>query len=145
MRRPGPPPGIGAGVARVPRRGRGRGDAVTHRSQRGAATVLIVAMAGVLVLLGLAMVMVAAIVADQRRAQSAADLAALAGATTASRGGEACAAADAVARANGARIATCELIGREVTVEVVVDGPDWRGWSPALTAAARAGPAARAR
>ena len=48
--------------------------------QSGAATLLVMAMAGVLLLLGAALAVVTALVAAHRVAQAAADLAALAGA-----------------------------------------------------------------
>ena len=48
--------------------------------QRGSATLLVLAMAGVLLLVGSALGVVAAMVRAHRVAQSAADLAALAGA-----------------------------------------------------------------
>ena len=72
-------------------------------SERGAATVLAVALSGVLLLLGSALAVMAAMVADHRRAQASADLAALGGATALARGHDACAAAARVAQANGGR------------------------------------------
>lgn len=110
------------------------------RSTRGAATVLVVALTGVLLLLGTALGVVAGMITDHRRAQAAADLAALAGASTAADGGDACGAAAAVADANGAVLATCAVEGRDVRVQVTVAGPRWRGWGEDLEAEARAGP-----
>ena len=111
------------------------------RDQRGGATVLVVAMAGVLLLLGAAVALVIAVVAAHRSAQSAADLAALSGAHALSRGADGCAAATTAASANRARLSSCAVTGRVVEVWVQVDGPRWLGQSAELTALARAGPA----
>lgn len=110
---------------------------------RGAATVVAVALLGLLVLVAYALSVVAAIFAGHRTAQSAADLAALAGAEAAGPGGdEPCAAALAVAQANGARLKRCVVEGRGVLVTVAVTGPRWRGWEAGdLLAESRAGPA----
>ena len=59
--------------------------------ERGSATLLAVAMIGVLVLVGAALGVVGAMVHAHRVAQSAADLAALAGAEARGRGGDPCA------------------------------------------------------
>lgn len=114
--------------------------------QRGAATVLVVAMAGVLLLVGSATGVVAAIVVAHRKAQSAADLAALAGATAladpGSRGArDPCGAAGDVAAANHARLSSCVVDGEDVLVEVTVAGPHWLGQDRDLVGTARAGPA----
>lgn len=110
-------------------------------SQRGAATVVAVALAGVLLLVGAATGVVGAIVVAHRRAQAAADLAALAGAVAQGRGQDPCAAAAEVAGVNGAVVATCRVDGADVLVEVRVAGPRWLGQDRDLLAAARAGPA----
>ena len=109
-------------------------------AERGAATLLVVSFLGVLLLVGSALGVVAAMVVAHRTAQSAADLSALAGAGAAAEGGDACATAAATATANHARLDSCAVVGREVTVEVVVAGPDWLGQPHDLTARARAGP-----
>jgi secretion/DNA translocation related TadE-like protein len=111
-----------------------------RRSQRGAATLLVVAMSGVLLLLGAALGVVVAMVAAHREAQAASDLAALAAASSAGRGADACAAAERVARANGAMMITCRLDGFDATVTVTVLGPRLLGQSADLSATARAGP-----
>jgi secretion/DNA translocation related TadE-like protein len=109
--------------------------------QRGAATVLAVAMAGVLLLVGAAAGVVGAIVVAHRTAQAAADLAALAAASALARAaGDPCASAAAIAEDNGAALASCAVAGRTVEVEVVVDGPRWLGQDRDLSARARAGP-----
>lgn len=116
-----------------------------ERDERGAATVLVVAVTGMVLLLGSALGVVAAMLVDHRRAQSAADLAALAGADALADGGDACAAAGATAGANGADLTSCAVHGEDVVVEVRVTGPRWLGQTGDLEARARAGPAATAR
>ncbi|MFJ9313743.1 Rv3654c family TadE-like protein [Pimelobacter simplex] len=109
--------------------------------ERGAATVLAVAMAGVLLLVGAATGVVGAIVVDHRRAQAAADLAALAAAAAhADPGRHPCTTAARVATANGATLRSCRRDGPDVVVTVVVQGPRWLGQEGDLIASARAGP-----
>jgi secretion/DNA translocation related TadE-like protein len=112
-----------------------------RRDEAGAATLLVVAMSGVLLLVGLALGVVQAMVVAHREAQAAADLAALAGAAAAARGQEPCPAAEAVAAANGAALAGCTTAADDVRVAVTVPGPHWLGQDADLTAEARAGPA----
>jgi secretion/DNA translocation related TadE-like protein len=112
-----------------------------RRSERGASTLLVVSVAGLLLWLGAALGVVAAMVADHRTAQAAADLAALSAATRLAGGGDGCAEAAAVATANGASLTACSVDGREVRVAVEVAGPRWLGQTGDLTAEARAGPA----
>lgn len=112
--------------------------------QRGAATVLVVAMTGVLLLVGAGTGVVAAIVVAHRTAQAAADLAALAGATALAdpaRAGDPCAVAGEVATANAASLTSCTVEDRDVLVEVTVPGPRWLGQDRDLVGSARAGPA----
>jgi len=111
------------------------------RDQRGSATVLVVAMSGVLLLVGAALGVVAAMVLAHRVAQSGADLAALAGAQAAGRGSDACRAADRVADDNDVRLTGCSAQGRIVEVSVSAAGPHWLGQTADLSARARAGPA----
>jgi secretion/DNA translocation related TadE-like protein len=110
--------------------------------QRGSATLLVLAMASVLLLVGAAVGVVTAMVRAHRVAQSAADLTALAAAQTLQVGGDPCARAAEIAVANGARLTSCAADARLVTVRVTVDGPHWLGQEADLTAEARAGPAA---
>jgi secretion/DNA translocation related TadE-like protein len=109
--------------------------------ERGSATLFAVAMIGVLVLVGAALGVVGAMVHAHRVAQSAADLAALAGAEARGRGGDPCAAAGSVARANGASVDSCVVDGFDVRLQVTVAGPRWLGQRHDLSAQARAGPA----
>lgn len=114
---------------------------MTVRGQAGAATLLAVAMAGVLMLVGAALGVVGAMVVAHRQAQAGADLAALAGATAAARGEDACSAARAVAILNDGTVVACSVDQGNVTVEVRVPGPHWLGQQADLEARARAGPA----
>jgi secretion/DNA translocation related TadE-like protein len=111
------------------------------RDQRGSATVLVLAMVGVLLLIGMALGVVVAMVRAHRLAQSAADLVALGGAQAAQRGLDPCLEAAHLARANGARLSACSRRGSVVTVRVTVPGPHWLGQVADLRAEARAGPA----
>jgi secretion/DNA translocation related TadE-like protein len=111
-----------------------------RRDEGGSATLLVVAMAGVLMLLGSALAVVAAMVVAHRAAQSAADLAALAGARDVAIGRDGCAGASQIADANGARLTHCTVSGRVVDVEVMVNGPHWLGQTADLAARSRAGP-----
>lgn len=111
--------------------------------ERGSATPFAVACLGLLVLLAAALGVVAAMVHAQRRAESAADLGALAAAQAVAAGGDGCAAGGRSAAANGAALTSCQVTGREVRLRVVVTGPHWLGQTADLTAEARAGPAAQ--
>ena len=112
-----------------------------RRDESGSATLLVLSMAGVLVLLGAALAVVAAMVAAHRAAQAAADLAALAGASGAAEGRDGCAAAAEVAAANRADLIDCSVTGRIVDLRVEVAGPHWLGQTGDLVARSRAGPA----
>lgn len=109
--------------------------------ERGAATLIVLALCGLLMFVGLALAGVAAVVLTQRSAQAAADLSALAGATAAVSGADPCAVANDIAVANGAVVTSCELAGSEVSVAVRVRGPRWADRRYDVTARARAGPA----
>lgn len=107
------------------------------RRDDGGATVLVVAMAGVLMFVAVGLAAVGGLVVAQRQAQAAADLAALGGADDPAT---ACAAAARVAAANAASLDLCRVVDREVTVTVSVPGPrvPWR--DVRVSADARAGP-----
>ena len=111
------------------------------RGERGAATVLVLAMAGLLCFVALAVAGVGGLVRAHRSAQAAADLAALAAAVSASDGGDACEHAAVVAEANGAGLVSCSVRGLQARVVVEVAGPRWVGRRAILTGEARAGPA----
>ena len=81
------------------------------------------------------------LVRSQRVAQSAADLAALAGATALVHGSAGCEAAGDVAVANGTELTACVVTGRRVQVTVRVPDAQWLGREVDVLAEARAGPA----
>jgi len=87
-------------------------------TQRGSAAVLAVTFMGLLVAVALLATAIGGVVVDQRRAESAADLAALAGAGAAQAGEDPCWAAAVVARRNGARLGGCATDGVVVTLTV---------------------------
>lgn len=118
----------------------GRGPGEQGRAEQGAATVLVLAMAGLLCFIAVALVGVSGLVRAQRSAQSAADLAALAAASSVTRGADGCAEAAGVAEANGATLTSCSVSGLEARVEVEVVAYRWVGQRAILTAEARAGP-----
>ena len=95
-------------------------------SDGGGATVWLLAAGLLVVLVGGAMATAGAAVVARHRAQAAADLGALAGAPFAVRGEEvACREADAIVRANRARLHRCWVQGADllVTAEVRPAGP----------------------
>lgn len=114
------------------------------RAEEGGATLLTVAALGVLTMVLGAALVVVAVVRDVHRARAAADLAALAAAQPLVRGGAPdCAAARAVAEANGAVLRAC-LVLPDRSVETWVARPrsGAGGWGiglPDPSARARAG------
>ncbi|GAA1799010.1 hypothetical protein GCM10009795_050600 [Nocardioides hankookensis] len=114
------------------------------RDEHGSATPFAIACLGLLVLLAAALGVVSAMVHAERRAQSAADLGALAAAQAVARGEDGCAAGARVVTANDAEVTSCRAAGRDVRLEVVVLGPRWLGQTGDLSAEARAGPVDRA-
>ena len=124
--------------------GRGRGAASGALSdERGAGTVLVV---GVIAVLRAAARGVSGLIQAQAaagKARSAADLAALGGATALSSvvaPSEPCETAGRVARANGAEVTVCTVVGEDVVVEVSVR-TRVLGVVREAVSAARAGPA----
>ena len=114
---------------------------MSRPDERGAVTVFAVACLAVLLLIGSALGVVAAMVRAHRSAQAAADLAALAAASAVARGRDPCGSAAQIAAANGAELQSCEIDGQDAVVTVEVTGPRWLGQEGDLTAEARAGPA----
>lgn len=106
--------------------------------ERGSATVYAVALMAVVLSVAAALAWAGGAVVAHRRAQAAADLAALAGASHPESG---CARAEAVADANGASLLHCRAAGGHVWVMVEVIGPQMVGRVPRLAARAHAGPA----
>jgi secretion/DNA translocation related TadE-like protein len=113
---------------------------VRRPDQAGSATVLVIAVAGLVVFLAAALGVVAAMVHAHRVAQSAADLAALAGARGLALGHDGCDDARAIAAANATRLTSCRTSGATILVGVAASGPRWFGQSADLGAQARAGP-----
>lgn len=111
------------------------------RDQSGAATVVALACTALLFLVAVAAATAVALVVSHRRAQSAADLAALAAAQALQRGADPCAAGGRIAAAQGAELAECDIDGEEVTVVVTIRGPHAPGRDAELRGRARAGPA----
>lgn len=107
-------------------------------SDAGSATVLVVAMAGVLMFVMVALAAVGGLVTAQRAAQSAADLTALAAAAARATGS--CAEALRTATANGAELDSCAVDGDEVRVVVSVAGQTMAHRDVRVSAEARAGP-----
>jgi secretion/DNA translocation related TadE-like protein len=123
------------GAGQHPRRVRRSGT-----RQRGTAAVLAVGLTGVLVTVTLLVAVVGGVVADQRRVEAAADLAALAGAGAVQAGRDGCAAARETAGRNGGTLRSCALHGDVVTVEVGRNSQAVLGLRLALVGRARAGP-----
>jgi secretion/DNA translocation related TadE-like protein len=113
----------------------------TH--ERGSATVWVLALGGVLALVGAAALLVGGATLARHRATAAADLSALAAAGRAMAGdADACATAAALASANAAELTSC-TVGPGAVVDVSVSVPVWLGPVGILEATgwARAGPA----
>ena len=115
---------------------------------QGAATILAIVLATVLVVAVLAGSLILDLVAARQRAADTADLAALAGvASLFPSEQDACEAAAWVAGADGARLRDCALVGSDVrvTVSCAPRGPWARWWEavfgavPEPSATARAG------
>lgn len=94
--------------------------AVTAEQDRGSATVFAAAISLVLVMAATAAVFVVAVVLASHRARSAADLAALAAATSVATGGDGCSAARINAHANGADVTRCQVTGDSSSFVVAV-------------------------
>lgn len=106
-------------------------------SERGSASLLVIAAGGLLGVVALAVGVVATGMAAHRQAVRAADLAALAGAQRSlTSQTAACSVASEVAEANGAELEGCVLDGPAVRVHVRVPTVDVL---PAIRATARAG------
>ena len=112
------------------------------RPDRGASTIWVVGMCAVVTAAAVVVVGLALAITARHRAESAADLAALAGAVAGSTSADPCPQARRAAEANGARLVSCTVSGAEVEVVTSVAAPTWlvRVVSEAR-GAARAGPA----
>lgn len=111
-----------------------------RRDEDGFAVVITLALVALLLVVAVVSGALVAVVATHRRVQAAADLAALAGATAARSGADACAAAGSIADAHRSELQECVVRGRVVDVvitQVLTLGP--ASWD--LASRARAGPA----
>lgn len=109
-------------------------------SERGAASVLVLSLVGVVLALTLGALVVASAVVASQRARLAADLGALAGASAVQHGAppaRACSTAARVAHANGAATQSCSSDGSVLELRVRVPA---RLWPAPAVARARAGP-----
>ena len=109
-------------------------------AERGSAAVLAVSFTAVLALVAVLVIAVAGAVTDRRRVASAADLAALAGASAVQAGRDGCPAAAAVARRNGAVLAACTVAGQDVSVRAERRTQPVLGYRLTVWSSARAGP-----
>ena len=109
--------------------------------ERGVATVWAVVLIAVLSLVTFVVAGLTGVIGARHRAESAADLAVLAAAVSARDGGDACAAAEVVARANQGALVGCTARDRVIEVSVEVATPALWGTTWEQVAVARAGPA----
>jgi len=112
---------------------------VRGRDERGAAVVVVVGLAGLLVLVAAVSAGTVAIVLAHRRAQVAADLGALAAAAALQRGSDPCAAATQIAGRHDAELTRCVVDGPSVVVATAVTLVPALGGVD-VSARARAGP-----
>lgn len=99
------------------------------RSERGAATFVVVAVMAVVISLAVAGLVLGGYLVAEHRAQQAADLAALGGAVEFERGGSVCARARTVAVANGGRLLSCSQVGDQLDFVVTARVRVSTGWS----------------
>jgi secretion/DNA translocation related TadE-like protein len=109
------------------------------RDESGVAVVVGVGLVAVLVFVAAVSVGTVAIVLAHRRAQVAADLAALAAASARQQGADPCAAATLIAGRDDAEVTDCELDGPTVLVTTAVELLPALGGAE-VSARARAGP-----
>lgn len=110
------------------------------RQARGAVTPLAVAGIVLCAIVALLAAAVGGVLVARRQAQSAADLAALAGATAVQHGRDGCAAAVLSAGLNTATLTGCLVEGQVVTVRVSRATPRMWGRELTVQAEGRAGP-----
>ena len=109
----------------------------------GSASVLVLGAAAFVLVLALGAVTVVTAALARQRAETAGDLAALAGAAALQRGEDPCARAVAVAQAQASTLLQCDVDGDDVIVLAQVSVGEWlHTWVGAgVRARARAGPA----
>lgn len=111
-------------------------------ADQGSGTVLALGLIAVSLVLGLALAALSTAQGARGQAQTAADLAAVAGATALQGGWDACPTAHETAERNGAVVAACVEQGDGVVrVDVTREATGWAGALGTARAAARAGPA----
>ena len=113
--------------------------------ERGLAAPVVVVLTGLLVVVSLLGACLCRLLVDQRRAASAADLAALAAAAAVQRGLEPCGAAREATLHNTAVLVSCSVTGEQVVVRAAVEssvpaGLLGRSRAVSLEAEAHAGP-----
>lgn len=111
------------------------------RDERGVAVVVTLGLIALLVFVAALSVGSVAIVLTHRRAQAAADLAALAGAAALQRGDDPCLAAGRIAARHQAALGDCVVEGQTLAVTTTVGLPTALG-GRRLPARSRAGPVA---
>lgn len=109
------------------------------RGERGVAMVVALGLLAVLVFVAAVSLGTVSIVLTHRRAQAAADLAALAGAAALQRGEDPCLAAARIARRHDSALGHCLVEGPTLAVTTTVALPSVLGGRP-VPARARAGP-----
>ena len=110
-------------------------------TDRGSGTIWIAAMAAILCVVASTVMLLGLAQTARHKANSAADLAALAAAQVLVDGtGSPCAVASGTAATNGARLASCAVAGEIVSVSISVDVRLGRFGLGTATATARAGP-----
>ena len=112
-----------------------------RRPERGSAAVLVVVLFGVLSVGALLLAALGGAIVGQRRVESAADLGALAGASAAQRGEDACAAAAELVARNRAHVIACGIEGDVVSVRVSHPLRPLLGLRFTVSSRSRAGPA----
>lgn len=120
---------------------RGGSAETVRRTDRGSATVLVMAMGALIVACGLLGAGLGAALVARHRAAMAADFGALAAALHVADGGEeACRHAAMLVSENGGTLTSCEISGMDAVVEVAVRLPgEFAGFGSA-TARSKAGP-----
>ena len=108
------------------------------RRDRGAVSAAAVGVAVVLVIVAGGVLELGSAVRAKHAAAAAADLSALAASRAVEAGHDGCAAADDVARQNGAEVVRCRLDAAVATITTEVRTPRWwgRGWSSRQTSRA---------
>jgi secretion/DNA translocation related TadE-like protein len=89
-------------------------------SEQGSGSMLMIGVMTVVLFLSLGAICIAGYLVAAHRARTAADLAALSGASAVVNGDQACGAAERIAEANGAHLETCSRVGDPIDFVVSV-------------------------